>query len=434
MRCTTMETDVLNDKAVAEAETESASKCIEAPRSLQELGIRTGLVQNLALKILYLQGELLLVNLAEHMRLSLGIVSDVFDHLRKEQLCEVKGMIGGVHRVTTTALGNARAHELLGLSHYAGPVPVSLDDYTRQVRAQSIRGLSFHTSDLEKAFGHLVLQPAILTQLGTSVFSGRSTLLYGPSGVGKTVVAETIAGMYRDYVWIPYALEVGNQIITIFDSNLHDATPERLENHSDKRWVRCRRPRIFTGGELKLDMLDLQFNPVGKYHVAPLQLKANNGILVIDDFGRQQTRPEDLLNRWLVPLEHDIDFLNLAGGGRFICPFDVFAVFVTNLDPDRFADEAFLRRIHSKTKLNYATSLEFHEIFRRVCAEAELTYDAAVVDELVAFLEKSGRPLRPCDPGEIVQQVRWAAGYEGKPPCLDSPSVLQACRNYIFSA
>jgi predicted ATPase with chaperone activity len=429
-----MASEVLNNKAVATVATGPASQIIEMPHTVKELGIRKSLVQNIALKIMYLQGELLLVHLAEQMRLSLSIVTEIFEIMRKEQLCEVKGMVGGVHRVTTTTLGNSRAHELLSLSHYAGPVPVSMDDYTRQVRAQSIRNVSFHTADVEKEFAHLVLHPATLEQLGTAIISGRSLVLQGPSGVGKTVIAETIAGMYRDSVWIPYAVEAGNQIITVFDSHLHDASLAPVDEQTDGRWVRCRRPRIFAGGELRLEMLDLQFNPVGRYHSASLQMKANNGVLVVDDFGRQQARSEDLLNRWLVPLEHDIDFLNLFGGGRLIVPFDVFVVFATGLDPGKLADEAFLRRIRTKTKLEYATASEFHEIFRRVCAESDLTYDAAVVDELVAFLEKSGRPLRPCDPGEIVQQIRWAAGYEGKPPCLDSPSVMQACRNYFFSA
>jgi len=428
-----MGTDVLNNTGAASTETASASQALEAPRSIRDLGVRKSLVQNLALKILYLQGELLLVQLAEQMRVSLAVVSEVFELLRKEQLCEVKGMVGGVHRVTSTTLGNSRAHELLGLSHYAGPVPVSLDDYTRQVRAQSIRGRSFQHETIEKAFGHLVLQPATVNQLGTAITSGRSIVLHGPSGVGKTIVAETLAGIYRDYVWIPYAVEAGNQIITLFDPHLHEASLDPTGDQTDRRWIRCHRPQIFAGAELKPEMLDLQFNPVGRYHSASLQMKANNGVLVIDDFGRQQARLEEMLNRWLVPLEHDIDFLNLFGGGRFIVPFDVFVVFASSLDPGKFADEAFLRRIHTKTKLSYATSAEFHEIFRRKCAESDLTYDAAVVDELIASLEKGGRPLRPCDPGEIVQQIRWAAGYEGKPPRLDSPSVAQACRNYFFS-
>jgi len=429
-----MLSEASNNNAVAVAEAGSDRPFIEMPHSLQELGVRKSLVQNLALKILYLQGELLLVQLAEHMRLSLAIVTEVFEHLRKEQLCEVKGMVGGVHRVTTTTLGNARAHELLGLSHYAGPVPVSLDDYTQQVRAQTIRGGNFRVPDVEKAFSHLVLQPVTVSQLGTAIISGRSIILHGPSGVGKTVVSETLASVFRDYVWIPYAVEAGNQIITVFDSHLHDASPDPFEERTDKRWVRCRRPQIFAGADLKMEMLDLQFNPVGRYYAAPLQMKANNGILVIDDFGRQQARPEHLLSRWLVPLDHDIDFLNLYGGGRFIVPFDVFIVFVTTSEPGKLADEAFLRRIHTKAALNYITPPEFHEIFRRVCADSELTYDAAAVDELISSLEKGGRPLRPCDPGEIVQQIRWAAEYEGKAPHLDSAAVAQACRNYFFSA
>jgi predicted ATPase with chaperone activity len=429
-----MERNGLSRKAVASVETGPGSARIEAPRTVQDLGIRKSLVQDLILKILYLQGELLMVNLADQMRLSMSLVSEVFEHLRKEQLCEVKGMIGGIYRVCTTSMGNARAHELLELSHYAGPTPVSLQDYTRQVRAQSIRSVSFHASEVEKAFSHLVLRPVILTQLGTAIASGRSIVLYGPAGVGKTAVAEAIAGIYRDYVWVPHALEVGSQIITVFDSDLHDPSDEPQDEQLDKRWVRCRRPRVITGGELKLEMLDLQFNPVGRYYSAPLQMKANNGVLVVDDFGRQKTRLEDLLNRWMVPLDHDIDFLTLAGGRRFGVPFDLFVVFATNLDPIKFTDEAFLRRVHTKAQLSYASSLEFHEIFRRVCADFEMTYEAEVVDELIASLEKSGRHLRPSDPTEIVQQIRWAAEYADGPPRLDSASVVQACRNYFFSA
>jgi predicted ATPase with chaperone activity len=426
--------DGLNGKALVSGETGIGSVGIAAPRTLQDLGIRKSLVEDLVLKILYLQGELHMLNLASHMRLNFAIVNEVFEHLRQEQFCEIKGMMGNVYRIKITALGKERALELLELSHYAGPAPVSLDDYMRQVRAQSIRNVAFHAADLKGAFSHLVLRPETLTQLGAAIFSGRSILLHGPSGSGKTAIAETIAAIHRDYVWIPYAVEVGSQIITVFDPYLHEPSDEPIEDQTDRRWVRCRRPRVVAGGDLRLEMLELQFNPVGRYYSAPLQMKANNGVLIVDDFGRQQAHLEDLLNRCMSPLDREIDFLTLVGGRRFSVPFDLFVVFATNLDPQKVADEAFLRRIHTKVKLSDATAEEFHEIFRRACVESDLVYDAAVVDELVASLERSGRPLRPCDPGEIAQQICRAARYERKPPRLDSASVVQACHNCFLSA
>jgi len=424
--------DGLNNEAVVSMEARVGSAGIEAPHTLQDLDIRRSLVQDLALKILYMQGELLLVNLADQMRLSLGIVNEVFEYLRKEQLCEVKGMIGGMYRIATTSLGNARAREVLELSHYAGPAPVSLEEYVRQVHAQSVRNISFHPADVEKAFHHLVFPRLTLTQLGIAIVSGHSILLHGPPGTGKTAVAETIAGISQGSVWVPHAIEVASQIITVFDSYLHEPSDEPIGEQTDRRWVRCRRPRVIAGAELKLEMLDLQFNPAGRYYSAPLQMKANNGVLIVDDFGRQQTRPEDVLNRWMAPLDHKTDYLTLAGGRRFSIPFDSFVVFVTNLE--KLMDEAFLRRIQTKVRLDYATSQEFHEIFRHVCAESDLTYDAAVVDELISFLERSGRPLRPCDPGEIALHILRGAAYEDRPPRFDSASIAQACRSYLLSA
>jgi predicted ATPase with chaperone activity len=368
------------------------------------------------------------------MGLSFETISEVFEHLRKGQLCEVKGMSGGVQRIKSTSQANARALELLAVNQYTGPVPVSLDDYVRQVRTQSARNADIHKEDVERTFSHLVFPPETLKQLGVGIVSGRSIFLHGPTGTGKTALAVTVPCIYDDYVLIPYAIEVDDQIITVFDPHLHDPGDEAVKGGTDRRWVRCRRPRVEAGGELRLEMLDLQFNPSTKFYSAPLAMKANNGVLIVDDFGRQRVRPEDLLNRWIVPLDRGIDFLTLSGGKRFEVPFDLFVVFATNLNPLELVDEAFLRRIQTKVALDYVAPHEFHEVFRRVCKDFDLVYEPAVVDELIAYLRREDKPLRPCYPREIVQHISWAARYEGKPPHVDSTTVAQACRNYFLSA
>ncbi len=406
---------------------------IAGPKTLEDTGVRRNLLEDLALKILHMEGELSLVDLAEHIRLSLAIVEELFQRLRKEQHCEVKGMVGGVQRIVTTSQGRARSLELLSLNQYAGPAPVSLKDYISRVRAQSVRDVDVHPPDLLRAFEHLVLSGETLAQLGTAVVSGKSIFLYGPTGTGKTSIAEALPLIYHDRVWLPYAVEVDGQIITVYDSGVHEPVDEHLPHDSDRRWVLCRRPRIAAGGELTIEMLDLQINPVTKYYAAPLQMKANNGVLIIDDFGRQRVRPEELLNRWIVPLDRRIDFLTLAGGKKFEVPFDLFVAFATNLDPATLADEAFLRRIQTKIKVDYVTREQFHEIFRRVCGQFKLMYDADVVEHLIDVLGELNQPLRACYASDIVQQICWTARYEGKQPRLNQATVAQACRNYFLS-
>ena len=403
------------------------------PQTMRDLGIRRGLVEDLALKILYLLGELSLVELADQIHLSYPIIEEVFGRLRKEQLCEVKGMRGSVHRISTTSQGKTRALELLSLCQYSGPAPVSLEEYVRRVREQSILDVEIHQAHVERAFKHMVLRPETLTQIGTALISGRSIFLHGPTGTGKTAIAVTLPTIYHDHVWLPYAVEVDGQIITVFDAHVHKLSEGPASNETDARWVRCRRPRIVVGGELTIEMLDLQFNPLTKFYTAPVQMKANNGVFIVDDFGRERIRPEELLNRWVVPLDRRIDFLTLAGGKKFEIPFDLFVIFATNLDPLKLADEAFLRRIQTKVKMSDVTPQEFQEIFRRVCAEAGLAYDPVSVEDLIAVLEGKRQPLRPCYPRDIVQHVMWTARYEGRPPHLDLQSIAQACRNYFVS-
>lgn len=403
---------------------------VAAPQALEDLGIRRNLLEDLALKIICLEGELSLRELADQMRLSLGIVEEVFQRLRKEQLCEVKGMVGGVYRVSPTSQGRTRALELLSLSQYAGPAPVSLKDYVSRVRAQSVQNTTVQPADVQRAFEHLVLSDQTLQQIGTAVVSGTSIFLHGPAGTGKTAIAETLPRIYKDSVWVPYAVEIEGQIISVLDSEVHERIDEPVPYESDRRWVVCRRPRVIAGGELTIEMLDLQFNPVTKFYTAPLQMKANNGVLIIDDFGRQRVRPEEMLNRWIIPLDRKIDFLTFAGGKKFEIPFDLFVVFATNLDPAKLADDAFLRRIQNKIKIDYVNRKQFHAIFRKVCGQFALEYDAGVVEDLLNHLTKVlQEPLRSCYPRDLVQQICWAARYEGREPRLDWSAVEEACRN-----
>ena len=230
-------------------------------------------------------------------------------------------------------------------------------------------------------------------------------------------------------------MEVDGQIITVYDSVLHQKVAQPLAPGHDSRWVLCRRPHVVVGGELTIEMLELQFNPSINYYTGPAQMKANNGLLIVDDFGRQRISPEQLFNRWMVPLDRRIDFLTLAGGKKIDIPFDLLLVFASNLDPAAtIADKAFLRRIQTKIKVDFATPDQFREIFRRVCLQLNLIYDAAVVDEVMQMIRvKYTEPFRACYPRDIVQQILWEARYWQKEPRLDLESVTRACRNYFLA-
>lgn len=406
---------------------------LDVPHEIQHTGIRRGLLEDLALKILYLHGEMSLTELGEHMCLSLGVIEELFQFFRKEQLCEVKGMSGGSHRITATAQGKSRAADLLSLSQYVGPAPVSLMEYTNWVRAQSVQTPMVGKADLKRAFNELILSEELLSQLGTAVVSGTSIFLYGPSGTGKTSIACKIPEIYNDDVWVPHAVEVDNQIIIVYDPGVHRKSERSIPEESDKRWVLCHRPRVIAGGELSAEMLDLQFNPASRYFTAPLQMKANNGVLILDDFGRQRIRPEELLNRWMTPLDRRVDFLTLPGGRKFEIPFDLFVVFSTNLDPRGLADEAFLRRIANKIKVNHATPEQFLEIFRAECWSRFLRYQDGVPEKVGQYItEKMKQPLCQCYGRDLVNQIFWAASFRGEQPRLTMETLEEACRNYFL--
>jgi predicted ATPase with chaperone activity len=412
-----------------------AAAKIVISRSIEETGIRKNLLEDLALKIIYRVGEISLNELARHMGLSYKIVEDLFQRLRRDQLCQVTGMAGGTHRVTASSGGKSRALELLAQNQYVGPAPVSLEDYVERIEAQSVRGIRITPEDVTRAFEDLVLDGATLSQLGVAATSGRGIFLYGPTGTGKTTIAETLTRLFdHDPVWVPYAVEVDGQIITVYDPALHQRLEQSVDHEQDGRWVRCRRPRMMVGGELTIEMLDLQFNSSTRFYTGPVQMKANNGILIIDDFGRQRVSPEELLNRWVVPLDRRIDFITLAGGRKIEIPFDLLVVFATNLDPAKLADEAFLRRIQTKIKIDFMTPDQFREIFRRLCVKHDLHYEQTLADDLIRIIEQDRRePLRACYPRDILQQILWAAQYRQKKPRLDRKALEDACNNYFLA-
>ena len=398
------------------------------------LGVRRSLIDGLTLKTLFYLGEATVAELAEQMRIAPYIIEGVFQRLRKEQFIQAVGLAPGGHRLTLTQAGRGRASELLAIDQYVGAVPVSLDDYIERVKSQSVRDLLINREDVIDAFKDLVLDETTLGQLGTSVISGRAIFIYGPPGTGKTTVAERLSEIFRkETIWIPYAVEVDGQIIAVYDPHVHEKVDSPGGMSGDLRWVKCRRPRLMVGGELTIEMLDLQFNPATRFYTAPVQMRANNGFLIVDDFGRQRIRPLDLLNRWVVPLDRRVDYLTLAGGKKLQIPFDLFVVFATNLDPASVVEEAFLRRIQTKINLGKVTVEQFHEIFRRVCADQGVTYEKALVDDVMKRIEQEyEQPLRACLPRDLVNQVVWRAKYEQKPATLSLTSLDDACRAYFL--
>lgn len=407
----------------------------QRPRTAAELGVRRSVLEDLALKNLYVMGALSTRELARHMRLSLNVADELFGRLKTELLCQVTGMAASVPTVALTTLGRTRALELLSQSQYTGAAPVSLDRYVEQVRQQSVRNVVVLRPQVERAFANMVIDEKILGQIGTALNSGSTIFVHGPAGVGKTAMAETMARVLADDdVWIPYAVEVDGQMITVFDPMIHKQVEEGFEGTHDGRWVRCRRPSVLVGGELTIDMLDLQFNHGTRFYDGPVQMKANNGVLILDDFGRQRVSPEELLNRWIVPLDRGIDFLTMAGGKKIEVPFEMLVVFATNMNPAQLVDAAFLRRMQTKIKVEAATDEQFSAIFRRVAAERGLSVDEAVLKNLIGTIrETMQQQLRGCQPRDLVNQVCWAAQYEERTPQLDQKSLQRAVEAYFLA-
>ncbi|MCX6604709.1 MAG: AAA family ATPase [Acidobacteria bacterium] len=400
------------------------------PTNFAALGIRENLVLDLVLRRLMLEGTTSLSSMAQKLRVSIPIIDHIFRHMRSQQMVEVKGMTGNDYNFVLSAAGRQTATERFQISQYAGACPVSLSDYHAAVRAQAAK-IQIDRRALRGAFGDLVVPDRLLDQLGPALIAQSSIFIYGPSGNGKTSIAERMLRVYQDAVMIPYAVEVDNQIISIYDPVVHDAIHTE-DGEMDPRWVLCRRPCIVVGGELIPSMLELRLDEASGIYSAPLQMKANNGLFIVDDFGRQLMSPRDLLNRWIVPLDRRVDYLTLRYGVKFQIPFELLVVFSTNLDPSDLADEAFLRRIPNKIYVESVTSQVFDQIFDRVVASRRVPTEADSAEYLRKLCLREGRTeLRACYPSDICNILSSISQYENRTIQMTKPDLERATALYF---
>jgi predicted ATPase with chaperone activity len=410
------------------------------PRSLEDTGLNMGLLTDLALKILYYEGNLSGMQIADRIKLPFtNCVDLVLEWLKREQLAEVKGSGGfgeQAYQYVISTKGRVMAREALDRSQYAGAAPVPLATYVSAMARQSLKSFAVTQRSMRQALSHMVLNERTFSQIGPAVNSSRSIFLYGPPGDGKTTIAEAVGRMILTTdLFVPYAVEVDGAIIKVYDESNHQRIQEtqttNLKNR-DPRWVKIRRPVIITGGELTLETLDLVWDEVHKYYEAPFQMKANGGMFLIDDFGRQQIRPRDLLNRWIVPLEKRVDYLTLHTGRKIEIPFDVLIVFSTNLAPRDLVDEAFLRRIRHKIEIGDPSFEEFREIFKRVAdAKKMQSDDRALAYLLQEYYIKPRRRLRAVHPRDLIEQMVDIARYLNVPMVVTKDLIDRACDAYF---
>jgi predicted ATPase with chaperone activity len=416
-----------------------------SPQSIEEAGISLDLIVQLALKSLHFSGELSGTELSRRLGLDFQVIQPALDLLKAQQQISIVGggFVGGAsYRYRITDTGRTRAALFLESSHYVGIAPVPLAQYQAYMhayRAAAPRGAT--QERVRQAFSHLVISDAVLDQLGPAINAGHSMFVYGPPGNGKTVISQAIHNLLEGEIAIPHALEVEGQIVRLFDPVNHEVVATEHDADSltslyagDRRWVRCRRPMVMVGGELTLSSLELSYSPTTGFYRAPVQAVANGGVLVIDDFGRQQCSPRELLNRWIVPLESRVDFLTLQSGLKFEIPFMTMIVFATNIRPAELVDEAFLRRIQYKIFAESPTVQDFKTIFAGCCRDLNATVEPGLVEGLLeGYYRPRNIPLRGCHPRDLIKQALSLASYLGRPAHLTPDLLESACNSYFVN-
>ena len=414
------------------------------PMTVAELRVDAGILRDLALKTLFYRSRISRADLSDALKLSGSVVEELMQSLSQDGLATLLGASGtssAGYVYALTQKGFERAEHALARSGYVGPAPVTLDEYAAEVRASSISDEDVTREALTSALGTLVFSDETLGRIGRAATSRRSTLVYGASGNGKTTVVRTIGRVVGGTIRVPYAIEFLGQIIHLYDVSKHEAVHNKatgaegdlLKARPDRRWVEIQRPVIWVGGELTRQSLELVYDDETKVYEAPLQLKANGGTLIIDDFGRQQMPAVQLLNRWIVALEGGIDHLTMHTGQLIEVPFDVLVLFSTNMMPEQLADEAFLRRIRYKVEIPNPTRDEFRTIFERECAAAAIPYgEGAIAHLLEHWYDAYGRELRGCHPRDLVEAIIDYCRYEKRPPVLSVAVLDEVCATYFL--
>lgn len=410
-----------------------------APSTIEETGLNRTFLTEHFLRILYNKGRATGRDIAEAMRLFYAIVEQIIVDLRNIEQVDIIGQRGYGdinYEYILTPRGQEAAQAALAKTQYSGPAPVTVDRWIESVKAQTVKSVRVTRKNIRDAFDGLVIDESILNMVGPAVNSGSSVMLFGYPGNGKTTIAERITHLMGDDVFIPYTIYADGAIIKMYDSIVHEAPRYQLPDDAeyDKRWVRISRPVVVVGGELTLEQLNLIYNDTSKIYEAPFQMKANCGIFLIDDFGRQQVRVFDLLNRWIVPLEKRYDYLNTVTGQKIQIPFDQLIMFSTNLDPKDLGDDALLRRIKFKFEIIDPTEDQWREIWKIMCKVRKVPYDERGIDYLVAkWYTPDERPFRMCQPRDILDQMISIAKYNMETPSLSADLLDAACLTYFPS-
>ncbi len=426
------------------SEATGLSSLAPQPCSVADTGLGENLLGDLLCKHLHDAGVLDMPQLVARLALTGSVLEELLAFLRKDARVEVLGQAGGQGlRYGLTERGRSSAKDALARSGYIGPAPYPVERYRQLLHAQTVHSSAVNGPNMRQAFNDIVIRDELLDQLGPAMNSGRAIMIYGPPGTGKTYISQRLIRLFSDAIWIPYAIAINEVVLEIFDPQLHTPLPVELNKFSlrldqgvDRRLLQCQRPIVITGGELTMDMLDVRFDPYSRQYQAPLQLKASNGIFIIDDLGRQRMPPIELFNRWIVPLEEKKDFLNLGGGRHCEIPFDLVLVFSTNLNPLALADEAFLRRIGYKLHFDHLLPSEYVRIWQQECAKRALPYDPALVAYVIEQLHlPTHTPLLPCHPRDLLSMALDRQHYLALDAAESlTPEALQwAWRNYFVA-